>query len=597
MVNYAFYNKQNVVELTDVAVTDYKETTISGTVDVGNGRIVVVGSNTKYNIANTKGILTAGLSIAVNGEIRKINTIVSNTSLLTTSNISNLAIANAGFGYSNGYLVFANGGGQVTSLSITYAGSGYENGNVIFSGTDEAIAAVANVEVYASNGAVRTLTLVSGGLYSGVPIAIPDSNPHRVVYANTITITSQGEGYSNGWLVFSGGSPLRDANAAVEVFPSNGAIRSITVYDSGLYQSNPTVTPNTSPNVVVSGITVTSAGRGHSNGVLTFSGGDPSRAAVVRVEVYPANGAIRRTTIVDPGLYTSTPTAVLNTTPISISSIAANTVTHNGRFIANGFLVFSGGNPVVDANASYEVYAANGVIRSITINQVGLYRSAPTVAPNVTPVMLTEAYPMEPGSGYSAGYLVFSTNQGTANIAANASVTVNAGGAISGTVINNVGLYANGADVIVVGVLNPATGALQTPTTAAQFRIGYTANTLNVANLVVTTAANVGQTAAVTITANSNTYTNATFSVATVANAETNAVITVGFTGRNTAANVAVEVYSGNGAIRRLTVNGVGEYYYTPDVTPNSAGSGAEITFNPVSWYQTANAQTAIIFN
>jgi len=595
MVNYAFYNKQNVVELTDVAVTDIKTNTISGTVNVGNGRIVVAGVNTKYNIANTKGILTLGSSIAVNGEIRKVNTIVSNTVLLTSSNISNLAIANAGSGYSNGHLVFANGGGQVTSLAITYAGSGYENGFVTFSGTDEAIAAVANVEVYASNGAVRTLTLVSGGLYSGVPVAIPDSNPHRVVYANTITITAQGEGYSNGWLVFSGGSPLRDANAAIEVFPSNGAIRSITVYDSGLYQSNPTVTPNTNPNVVVSGITVTSAGRGHANGVLTFSGGNPSRAAVVRVEVYPANGAIRRTTIVDPGLYTSAPTAVLNTTPLSISAIAANTATYNGRFIANGYLVFSGGNPVVDANASYEVYAANGVIRSITINQVGLYRSAPTVAPNVTPVMVTEAFPVQPGSGYVAGYLVFSTNQGTANIAANASVTVNAGGAISGTVINNVGLYASGADIIVVGVLNPATGALQTPTTAAQFRIGYTANTLNVANLVVTTTANVGQTATVTITANSNTYTNATFSVATVANAQTNAVITVGFTGRNTAANVAVEVYSGNGAIRRLTVNDVGEYYYTPDVTPNSAGSDAVITFNPVSWHQTANAQTAVI--
>jgi hypothetical protein len=601
MVNYAFFNKENIVELTDVAISDYKETTISGTVDVGNGRIVVTGSNTKYNIANTKGILTTGLSIAVNGEIRKINTIVSNTTLLTTSNISNLQIANAGSGYSNGYLVFANGGGQVTSLAITYAGSGYENGFVTFSGTDEAIAAVANVEVYASNGAVRTLTLVSGGLYSGVPIAIPDSNPHRVVYANTITITSQGEGYANGWLVFSGGSPLRDANAAVEVFPSNGAIRTITVYDSGLYQSNPTVTPNTSPNVVVSNVTVTSAGRGHSNGVLTFSGGNPSRAALVRVEVYSANGAIRRTTIVDPGLYASAPTAVLNTTPLSISAIAANTAQFNGRFIANGYLVFSGGNPVVEANASYEVYAANGVIRSITINQVGLYRSAPTVAPNVTPVMITEAYPMEPGSGYVAGYLVFSTNQDTANIAANASVTVNAGGAISGTVINNVGLYANGADVIVLGVLNPTTGALQTPTTAAQFRIGYTANTLNVANLIVSTTANAGQTAAVTITANSNTYTNATFSVTTVANVETNAVITVGFTGRNTAANVLVEVYSGNGAVRKLTVNsnsdllGVGEYYYTPDATPNSGGSGAVITFNPISWHQTANAQTAVI--
>jgi hypothetical protein len=612
MVNYAFYNKENVVELTDVAVTDIKTNTISGTVSVGNGRIVVTGSNTKYNIANIRGILSLGSSIAVNGEIRKINTIVSNTTLLTTSNISNLQIANAGSGYSNGYLVFANGGGQITSLAITYAGSGYENGFVTFSGTDEAIAAVANVEVYASNGAIRTLTLVSGGLYSDTPIAIPDSNPHRVVYSNTITITARGQGYSNGWLIFSGGAPLREANVRLIVHP-NTVVNTVEVIDSGLYQSNPTVTPNTSPNVVVSAITVTSAGRGHSNGVLTFSGGNPSRAAIVRVEVYPANGAIRRTTIVDPGLYASAPTAVLNTTPLSISAIAANTAEFNGRFIANGYLVFSGGNPVVEANASYEVYAANGVIRSITINQVGLYRSAPTVAPNVTPVMITEAYPTEPGSGYVAGYLVFSTNQDTANIAANASVTVNAGGAISGTVINNVGLYANGADVIVLGVLNPTTGALQTPTTAAQFRIGYTANTLNVANLIVTTTANAGQTAAVTITANSNTYTNASFSIVSVANAETNAVITVGFTGRNTAANVLVEVYDNssglmpvgtvNGAIRKLTVNsnsalsGVGEYYYTPDVTPNSGGSDAVITFNPVSWHQTANAQTAIIFN
>jgi hypothetical protein len=92
------------------------------------------------------------------------------------------------------------------------------------------------------------------------------------------------------------------------------------------------------------------------------------------------------------------------------------------------------------------------------------------------------------------------------------------------------------------------------------------------------------------------------FTITPVANDQTNAVITVGFTGRNTAANALVEVYPGNGAIRKVTLNsnsvlqGVGEYYYTPDVAPNSAGSGAVITLNPVSWYQTANAQTAIIF-
>lgn len=675
MVNYAFYNKQSVVELTDVNVQDDLGNTISGLVNVGNGRIVVSGVGTKFNVANDRGILSLGSTIAVNGEIRKINTIISNTSLITTSNISNLTITNAGFGYSNGYLVFSGGGGQVSQLTITAAGSGYENGVLNFIGTDEAIAAAANVEVYASNGAIRTLTLVSGGLYSGVPIALPNTNQHRVVYANSISIESHGQGYANGYLVFSGGAPLRDANVQVIVHP-NTTINTVVVHDSGLYQANPTAVPNTNPNVVISAVTVTSKGNGHSNGVLTFSGGNPSRAATVRVETFPPasaqvasiiisnssgsniaangyvtfsgggedniganarifvdsggfvtsvqllnggtyigtpnasfaigntnftltmnslDGQIRKITIVDPGLYTSTPTAVLNTTPISISAIAANTAEYNGRYIANGHLVFTGGNPVIPANVSYEVYSANGVIRSITINHAGLYRSAPTVAPNVTPVSVTEAYPMEPGSGYSDGYLVLSTNQGTANANANVSVTVGAGGAISKTVINNVGLYANGADIIVVGVLNPTTGALQTPSSTASFRIGYAANTLNVANLIVTTAANVGQTAAVSITANSNNYTNAVFSIVAVANDQTNAVITVGFTGRNTAANVLVEV-DDSGSIRKLTTNSAGEYYYTPNATPNSNGSGAVITFNPVSWYQTANAQTAIIY-
>ena len=90
--------------------------------------------------------------------------------LITTSNITGFTIANAGSGYSNGYLVFSNGGGQISSLTITYAGSGLENGLMILSGTDQAIPAVANVEVFAANGAVRKLTLLSGGLFSGVQI-------------------------------------------------------------------------------------------------------------------------------------------------------------------------------------------------------------------------------------------------------------------------------------------------------------------------------------------------------------------------------------------------------------------------------------------
>lgn len=685
MVNYALYNKENLVELTDVAVQSFSSNTIAGTVNVGNGRVVVTGNSTKYNVANTKGILSLGSMIAVNGEIRKINTIISNTSLITTSNISNLRIANAGSGYSNGYLVFSNGGGQITSLTITSRGSGYENGVMTFSGTDEAIPAVANVEVFNSNGAIRTLTLVSGGLYANKPIAIPDSNPHRVVYANGISISVRGQGYANGWLVFSGGTPLRDANVRLIVHP-NTVVNTVEVIDSGLYQSTPTAVPNTSPNVVISKVAVTSSGNGHSNGVLVFSGGNPSRAATIRVETFPPlsaqvnsisvnafaygvngyvqfvgggtdnipanariyvttqglvqnvtllnkglykgtptaianvgnasftlgiiplDGQIRKITIDDPGLYLSTPTATLNNSPNSISSITSNTVANTfvGRSLANGYLVFSGGLAVRDANATYKVYPSNGVInmQSIVVTDVGLYRVPPTtVTPNITPVSVTQVLPIVGGSGYVNGNVVFSTTQATANIVANCTVEVNgAFGAIVRTTVNDVGLYANGTDIIVVGILDPATATLQSPTTVASFIVGYSANTRNIANLIVMTTANVGQTASVTLTANSNSYTNAAFTITPVANDQTNAVITVGFTGRNTAANAIVEVYPGNGAIRKVTLNsnsvlqGVGDYYYTPDIAPNSAGSGAVITLNPVNWYQTSNAQTAIIF-
>jgi hypothetical protein len=781
LVNYAVFNKEHVVELDDVAVEQtILEKTISGTVNVGNGRVVVTGSNTKFNIANLNGILSIGSSIAVSGEMRKISAILSNTQLITSSNISNLRIANSGSGYSNGYLVFSNGGGQITSLSVTYPGSGYDNGSIVFRGTDEAIAAVANVEVYPSNGAIRSISFVSGGLYASKPIALPNNNPHRVVYANSLVMTNPGQGYSNGWLEFVGGSPLRQANVRVIVHP-NTAINTFVVNDSGLYESNPTVSLNTNSNVVIataivatgvrtitanagaravnsfvtiysdvgpayiaanariyvntSGyvqnvevrtngaywanatltanigglrfyennqvydattnslsnvsltIGVSNKGNGHPNGVFTLSGGDPSRGALVRVETFPSNtrqivsitansnahgvngfvnfsgggtdniaanariyvtstglingvvmfanglytgtptvtanignavltlttlpvdGQIRRIVVEDPGLYYSTPTATLNNSPNSVISILSNTAanTFTGNSIANGFLIFGGGLAVRPASANYSVYPSNGTInmQSIVITDVGLYRIPPTtVSPNVVPVSITEVLPLIGGSGYVNGNVVFSTTQGTANIVANCTVFTNgAFGAIQKTVIQHTGLYANGQDIIIVGILNPATGALQTPTTQASFSVGYNSNTRNVANLVVSTSANLSQSAIVFVSANGNNFTNAAITATTVANDQTNAVITVGFTEQNTAANVLVEVYNSNGAIRKLTVNtqsvlrGTGSYYYTPDVTPNSGGTGAVITINPVSWYQTANVQRAIIIS
>jgi uncharacterized protein len=603
-VNYADFNKSNTIDLTDVSVstinvaTDGQFLTLAGTVNVGNGRITVTGTNTKFNAAVSRGVITSGSRIAVNGEIRTINSVVSNTSLLVSSNVNNIFVANAGSGYSNGFLVFANGGGTITSLSILNTGSGYESGNVVLSNADEAIPAIATV-VANVTGHLESVTLVSGGLYSGVPIALPASDPHKVLYANSITVTNPGAGYSNGFLSFTGGAPLRAANVSVEVYNSNGAIRTLTVNDSGLYESNPTAaTPNSSANVVVANVfsNAIDVGGGHSNGIIIFSGGgSANRSAQVSVEVYSSNGAVRNYKILDSGLYSSTPTAVLNTTPRSISTIAANTVTYNGVSLANGNLVFTGGNPVIDAVATYEVYASNGVIRSITITNPGLYRTTPNVTTNTVATSITEVFATNGGSGYANGFIVFTG--GGANSVANVSAVVNGTGAIVRTVINNTGLYANGNNITVLSVLNPATGLAQSPTIPAAFRISYNANTSNAANLIATTSANVRYTANVTITANSNVVTNAAFTMSGVSNTETVAVIDVGFTGTNTAAQSSIEVYPSNGAIRRVTVSTPGEYFYRPDVTPNTGGTGAVIRVNSVGTFsQTANGQEMIIW-
>ena len=602
-VKYADFNKSNTIDLTDVSVstvnvaTDGQFLTLAGTVNVGNGRIAVSGTNTKFNLALSRGVLTSGSQIAVNGEIRIVNSVVSNTSLLVSSNVNDIWIANSGTGYSNGFLIFANGGGTITTLTITNTGSGYESGNVVLSNADEAIPAVATVVANAT-GHLQSVSLVSGGLYSDVPIALPASGPHKVLYANSITVTNPGAGYSNGFLSFTGGAPLRAADVSIEVYSSNGAIRTLTVNDSGLYESNPTAaTPNSSANVVIANVfsAAIDVGGGHSNGVLTFSGGDPSRQASVGVEVYPANGSIRKYTVYDSGLYSSAPTAVLNTTPVSIATVNANTVTYNGVSLANGNLVFTGGSPVIDATGTYEVYASNGVIRNITITNVGLYRTTPTVTTNTVATSITEVFATYGGSGYANGYITFTG--GGANSVANVSAVVNATGAIIRTVINNIGLYANGNNVTVLSVLNPATGLAQSPTIPATFRISYNANTSNAANLIATTSSNARYTANVTITANSNVVTNATFTMSGVSNTETVAVITVGFTGTNTSAQSAIEVYPSNGAIRRISTSSLGNYFYAPNVTPNSGGTGAVIRVNSVGTFsQTANGQEMIIW-
>ena len=69
-----------------VAPTTIK--TISGRVNVANVSIYVTGSNTKFNVANSLGIISIGSYIAVNSQIRVVSSIISNTNLAVTSSFT-----------------------------------------------------------------------------------------------------------------------------------------------------------------------------------------------------------------------------------------------------------------------------------------------------------------------------------------------------------------------------------------------------------------------------------------------------------------------------------------------------------------------------
>ena len=77
--------------------------TLSGTVNVGNTSITVTGTGTKFNVANTLGLITVGSYIAVNSEIRIVNAIISNTVLTVsvpftvTANVEELVVINTAY--------------------------------------------------------------------------------------------------------------------------------------------------------------------------------------------------------------------------------------------------------------------------------------------------------------------------------------------------------------------------------------------------------------------------------------------------------------------------------------------------------------------
>jgi len=87
---YADFRIDKTVAANNISINNYSINDISGTVNV-NSSIYVTGTNTKFLLAQSLGIISVGSSIAVNSEIRFISSIANNTQLIVTSAFTNTA--------------------------------------------------------------------------------------------------------------------------------------------------------------------------------------------------------------------------------------------------------------------------------------------------------------------------------------------------------------------------------------------------------------------------------------------------------------------------------------------------------------------------
>jgi len=86
---YAELNKLDVLQATpatlEIVTAPKNIKSLSGRVNVANASIYVTGQGTKFNVANSMGIITVGSYIAVNSEIRVVDSIISNTNIAVSS--------------------------------------------------------------------------------------------------------------------------------------------------------------------------------------------------------------------------------------------------------------------------------------------------------------------------------------------------------------------------------------------------------------------------------------------------------------------------------------------------------------------------------
>jgi len=84
-VNYADLNENASFNANTITVSTTSTKVIAGTVNVANASIYITGTNTKFNVASSLGIIDVGSTIVVNTEIRVVASIINNTNISVTS--------------------------------------------------------------------------------------------------------------------------------------------------------------------------------------------------------------------------------------------------------------------------------------------------------------------------------------------------------------------------------------------------------------------------------------------------------------------------------------------------------------------------------
>lgn len=423
-------------------------------------------------------------------------------------NLSTLNIVNPGIGYSNGYINFTQGSGtganafvrvntrgSITSVQINDDGTGYLDSDLLFANVDHLRTYnVANIVVnntgrgYGNgrititggngrNANVHAVVNSEGSIISfnytdrGTGYLSTDNvsiNVDSILSYNiaNIPINAAGDGYSNGFIRFEGGSG-RSANANISV-NATGSIVGVTINERGTGYS--VFDPNElRANVShlttyrINKLLLIDSGLDYSNGYITFSGGSGSSAnANITVG---STGSILRINVNSIGTgYSNGDNVVANVQHLITHNVANIDLISSGRDYSNGFINIQSGS---GRNANAEILVdANGTISNVIINSRGTgYGSSDVLYANVEHLLtfnIASISITNSGHTFSNGFITFNGGSGRS---ANANVIVDANGVITD-----------------VNILDRGTGYLSTETVNASVihLTSFNVSTINV---------------------------------------------------------------------------------------------------------------------